>query len=144
MAGDSGHISNSQTGVEKVGEAVMGCDHSLFYCFFQKEGGAELAKLVMRGFLNARVLDNQKQRFRSLTDLVWKACERLQHNVLHQWFLMPTTLKYNIKTAIYFFIYTEQIHLYCVRKQQYYKWQKNHPLYCYYTKVLFLKEYLLL
>lgn len=33
MAGDSGRISNSQTGVEKVGEAVMGCDHSLFYCF---------------------------------------------------------------------------------------------------------------
>lgn len=74
MAGDSGRISNSQTEAEEVGEAVMECDH--FYCFL---GGrrSTISQACTEGLLNARALVNQKQLFRSLTDLVWKASELL-------------------------------------------------------------------
>lgn len=76
MAGDSGRISNSQTEAEEVGEAVMECDHSPFYCFL---GGrrSTISQACTEGSLNARALVNQKQLFRSLTDLVWKASELL-------------------------------------------------------------------
>lgn len=76
MAGDSGRISNSQTEAGEVGEAVMECDHSLFYCFL---GGrrSTISQACTECLLNARALVNQKQLFRSLTDLVWKASELL-------------------------------------------------------------------
>lgn len=55
MAADSGRISNSQTGAEEVGEAVMECNHSLFYCFL---GGrrSRISQACTDGFLNERWL----------------------------------------------------------------------------------------
>lgn len=61
LAGNLGHISNSQTGTEEAGEAVMECDHflSFFYCFLGRRRSG-ISQACHKGFLNASVLVKSK------------------------------------------------------------------------------------